>query len=88
MFKQVSGKISKALQIVLILSIRGYRLMVSPWLGNNCRFFPTCSQYAIEAIQQWGVFKGSWLMIKRLLRCHPGCDGGCDPVPGLKELEA
>ncbi len=88
MFKQVGAKISKALQIILILSIRGYRLVVSPWLGSNCRFIPTCSQYAIEAIQQFGVLKGSWFMIKRLSRCHPCCEGGLDPVPGLKKLEA
>ncbi|MBA2689981.1 MAG: membrane protein insertion efficiency factor YidD [Burkholderiales bacterium] len=61
--------------------IRGYRYLVSPWLGNNCRFLPSCSDYASEAIAKHGVLKGSWLAVGRLSRCHPWCDGGCDPVP-------
>jgi len=65
----------------LITLVRGYRLLLSPWLGNACRFEPTCSVYAIEALERHGALAGSYLAGRRLLRCHPWCDGGCDPVP-------
>lgn len=68
-------------QQVLILVVRGYRLLLSPWLGNACRFEPTCSAYALQALQQHGALAGSALSVGRLLRCHPWCAGGCDPVP-------
>lgn len=61
--------------------IRGYQLLVSPFLGSHCRFTPSCSQYASEAIGKYGAMKGSWLAIRRILRCHPFCRGGFDPVP-------
>lgn len=61
--------------------IRGYRLVFSPWVGNQCRFYPTCSVYAEEAVQQHGSLRGSWLAMKRLLKCHPWHPGGIDPVP-------
>lgn len=61
--------------------IRAYQYLVSPWLGNNCRFAPSCSQYASLAIAKHGALKGSWLAVRRLARCHPWCDGGFDPVP-------
>lgn len=61
--------------------LRGYQLFVSPILGNNCRFYPSCSQYAIEAIDSHGVLRGSGLAVSRLLRCHPWHPGGFDPVP-------
>jgi putative membrane protein insertion efficiency factor len=61
--------------------IRIYQLCLSPFLGANCRFYPSCSAYAIEAINKHGVMKGSYLAILRLGRCHPWCDGGHDPVP-------
>ncbi|HKX55947.1 MAG TPA: membrane protein insertion efficiency factor YidD [Xanthomonadales bacterium] len=61
--------------------IRLYQLLLSPWLGNNCRFTPSCSSYASEAISRHGAARGSWLAVKRLLRCHPFCAGGYDPVP-------
>lgn len=65
---------------ILILFIRGYQKFISPLFPPMCRFYPTCSAYAIEAIQKKGAFKGSWLTIKRLLKCHPFHPGGYDPV--------
>ena len=61
--------------------VRGYQILISPLLGNHCRFTPTCSAYFIEAVEKYGPLKGSWLGIKRILRCHPGNPGGYDPVP-------
>ncbi|MFY7970713.1 MAG: membrane protein insertion efficiency factor YidD [Flavobacteriales bacterium] len=66
---------------LFILPIRLYQWILSPWLGQNCRHQPTCSQYAIEAIEQWGVIKGLWLGIKRISKCHPWGTHGYDPVP-------
>jgi len=65
----------------LIALVRGYRLLLQPWLGNVCRFEPTCSAYTIEALQRHGALRGSALGGWRLLRCQPWCEGGCDPVP-------
>ena len=65
----------------IILLIRIYRLLFSPWIGQHCRFHPTCSAYAIEAIRRHGAVRGSWLAAKRLGRCHPWHEGGVDPVP-------
>ncbi|HOF12801.1 MAG TPA: membrane protein insertion efficiency factor YidD [Spirochaetota bacterium] len=64
-----------------ILLIKMYKLIISPLLPNVCRFYPTCSSYAIEALSKHGLCKGGFLSIKRILRCHPYCDGGYDPVP-------
>jgi len=64
-----------------VVLIKLYKLVISPVLPNACRFYPTCSQYAIEALTRYGLFKGGFLSIKRILRCHPFCDGGYDPVP-------
>jgi len=66
---------------ILQWMIRAYQLLLSPFLGNHCRFTPSCSQYAAEAISRHGSGRGSWMALKRLLRCHPFCDGGYDPVP-------
>jgi len=66
---------------IVIQIIRGYRLLLSPWLGNHCRFYPTCSSYAITAVKRFGVLRGSYLAIRRLLRCHPWHEGGVDQVP-------
>ncbi len=71
------------MRAVLIVLIRGYQLFISPLLGQHCRFWPSCSQYAREAIEQHGVVRGVWLAIRRLLRCHPWHPGGVDPVPEL-----
>ncbi|QIL84052.1 membrane protein insertion efficiency factor YidD [Diaphorobacter sp. HDW4A] len=65
----------------LMALVRGYRLLLSPWLGSACRFEPTCSVYALEALEKHGAAGGSYLTIARLARCHPWCDGGHDPVP-------
>jgi hypothetical protein len=67
---------------LFIMLVRGYQLLISPFLGSNCRFYPTCSQYTIEAIELHGIFKGTWLGIRRISRCHPFHEGGVDPVPG------
>lgn len=68
----------------LIGLVKAYRLVLSPWLGANCRYLPTCSSYAIEAITIHGPIKGSWLAIWRILRCNPFAEGGYNPVPKKK----
>jgi putative membrane protein insertion efficiency factor len=62
--------------------IRLYQLTLSPFIGNQCRFHPSCSNYALDAVDRWGAIRGSWLALKRLGRCHPFHAGGFDPVPG------
>jgi len=66
---------------LLIPAIRGYRYLLSPWWGHQCRFDPTCSDYAIQAIEEHGAFRGAWLAMRRLSKCHPWHRGGFDPVP-------
>ena len=66
---------------LLIIPIKIYQIIISPLLGPSCRFTPTCSQYAVEAIQKYGPFKGSWLSFKRILKCHPWGGSGYDHVP-------
>lgn len=73
-----------AMQQVLVGVVRMYRLLLSPWLGSACRFEPTCSAYALRALETHGAVGGSCLTLKRLLRCHPWCAGGHDPVPNKK----
>jgi len=70
----------------LISIIRLYRALISPLFPPSCRFQPTCSQYAIEAVERFGIIQGTGLAIKRVLRCHPLHPGGYDPVPTLKEV--
>ena len=69
------------MQRLLTLLIRGYQLLLSPLLGNRCRFYPSCSEYTHDAVLRHGALAGSWLGLRRLLRCHPWHPGGIDPVP-------
>lgn len=65
----------------LVGLVKAYRLLLSPWIGNDCRFEPTCSVYAIGALERHGALAGTYLMLRRIGRCHPWCNGGHDPVP-------
>lgn len=82
-FQRFSARAQPAatMKYLLVLLIRLYRRVVSPLKAPSCRFHPTCSQYAIEALQKHGLFKGLFLSIRRILRCNPFCAGGSDPVP-------
>ena len=71
----------RVLAYPLLLLIKFYRIFISPLLPPSCRFYPTCSAYAYEAISRHGAFRGSWLAVRRILRCHPLNPGGFDPVP-------
>jgi len=66
---------------LLSVSVKGYRLIFSPWLGQNCRYQPTCSAYALEALNKHGGIKGGWLSLRRIARCHPWGGSGIDNVP-------
>lgn len=76
------GRVLNGLSVSLCVTlIKGYQRFISPMLGHRCRFYPSCSQYALEALQIHGMFKGGYLAIRRLLRCGPWNPGGYDPVP-------
>lgn len=66
---------------VLLALLRAYQLAISPLMGPSCRFYPSCSNYAIEAVRTHGALRGAWLALRRVGRCHPWCEGGYDPVP-------
>jgi len=66
---------------LLLAVIRGYRYLLSPWWGGQCRFTPTCSEYAMDSIREHGCLRGSWMAMRRVSRCHPWHHGGFDPVP-------
>jgi uncharacterized protein len=66
---------------LLILLVKVYQWLLSPFFGQQCRFYPTCSQYSVEALEKHGALRGSYYTLNRLIRCHPWCDGGHDPVP-------
>jgi len=72
------------MQRLLIGLVRGYQLLFSAWLGSSCRFEPTCSSYSLDALRRHGAAAGSYLTVARLVRCHPWCQGGLDPVPDHK----
>ncbi|WP_084429142.1 membrane protein insertion efficiency factor YidD [Aliagarivorans marinus] len=81
-------KITAAFRAIAIGPIKLYQYLISPMLGPRCRFHPSCSDYAIEAIKIHGVVKGCWLTGQRLLKCHPLHPGGEDPVPGSKRTDS
>ena len=70
---------------ILALPVRAYRLLLSPWVGHGCRYQPTCSAYALEALEKHGGIKGGWLAAWRILRCNPWGSSGYDPVPGCND---
>lgn len=73
------------MKFLLTQLVRLYQLLLRPWLGSQCRFTPRCSDYALIALEEHGALKGSYLASKRVLRCHPWCEGGIDLVPKRKE---
>ncbi len=75
------GVMSKAFSMLAVGLIRIYQVTLSPWLGRRCRHLPSCSAYALEAIERFGPLRGGWLGVKRLARCHPWGTSGYDPVP-------
>ena len=84
MIRQSSSTMKRIAQLpakFLILLIRIYQVTLSPFIGKSCRYIPTCSNYGIEAIQKYGIFKGGWLTFKRILSCNPWGGSGYDPVP-------
>lgn len=82
---QIFLKVNLNLKKSILIIIRIYQKLISPFLGKNCRFYPTCSNYTYQAIEEHGIIKGSYLGIKRILKCHPFNEGGYDPVPKKKE---
>ena len=78
--------LNKVATFPLLILIRVYQLIISPLLGSNCRFMPTCSEYAMESLRSYGLIKGSYLTIKRIGKCHPWGGHGYDPIP-TKKLE-
>lgn len=71
----------KIFTLILVMLIRAYQVTLSPFFGRQCRYVPTCSQYAIEAVKTHGPFRGTWMAMRRIARCHPFVKGGYDPVP-------
>ena len=69
------------MRAIFLVLIRLYQILLSPWTGNACRFYPTCSEYAKSAIGKYGAGRGAWLATRRILRCHPWHPGGADPIP-------
>ncbi len=73
--------ITKGIGLIFIGLVKVYQYTLSPWIGRSCRYQPTCSNYMVDAINEWGPFKGAWLGLKRIGRCHPWGGEGFDPVP-------
>ncbi|ERS91425.1 membrane protein insertion efficiency factor YidD [Halomonas sp. PBN3] len=82
LWRGLVASLSRLLAALMIGLVRLYQWGISPLLGPRCRYWPTCSHYTVEALQVHGPLKGGWLALRRILRCHPGADGGIDPVPG------
>jgi uncharacterized protein len=80
-FNPLLQRLYRLPQMALMALVQGYRLLLSPWLGSDCRFTPTCSAYALRALLRHGAVGGSYLTAARLVRCHPWCEGGIDTVP-------
>jgi len=79
---RAAGRLVRRLPVLLLtLLVRGYQVLISPLLGPRCRFYPSCSAYALTAVQRHGAIRGSWLAVRRLARCHPWNPGGVDHVP-------
>ncbi len=79
-YRNYLQKLNKLTSLLFIKLIKVYRITISPWMGASCRFNPTCSVYSIEAIEKYGIAKGGFMSIKRILKCHPFHPGGNDPV--------
>ena len=82
--RKIFSTIRRIVILPFILLIKFYQWFISPLLGPRCRFYPTCSQYALEALIKHGIFMGLWLSLRRILKCHPACQRGYDPVPHKK----
>lgn len=80
----MQAKIKKFLTALIIGPIKIYQYAISPFLGSHCRYYPSCSHYAVESVQRHGALKGLWMALRRLSRCHPWHEGGYDPVPEKK----
>ena len=76
-----TSSVGHALRLAAAGAVRIYQLVVAPWLPPSCRFSPTCSEYARQALIRHGILRGTWMSLRRLSRCHPFCSGGYDPVP-------
>jgi putative membrane protein insertion efficiency factor len=83
--RNAAGAVSRTIVAGLVLLVRGYQKLISPLIGPHCRFAPTCSQYAIEALARHGAVRGLGLAVRRILRCHPFAEGGLDPVPPRRD---
>lgn len=86
-YQRISHKICLIISLTFIFLIQFYQIAISPYTGTHCRFQPTCSEYALGAIKLHGLVFGLWLMTKRLLKCHPACKGGYDPVPKKEKVK-
>ncbi len=76
-----AGLLRRACRAAVVLPVKAYQVVLSPVLGSNCRFHPTCSAYAITSVERFGVLRGGWMAVRRIARCHPFNPGGFDPVP-------
>ncbi|WP_369727931.1 membrane protein insertion efficiency factor YidD [Cellvibrio sp. BR] len=85
MLKRLITKLNQGLVYIAVKLLHGYRYLLSPWIGNQCRFYPSCSHYSEEAIIKHGFLTGTYLTLRRLLKCHPWHAGGLDPVPEVNK---